>query len=191
MKSNEKNWIAIIVLLGLIGWGVYDYMTKADVNPITAGESAMEDDSVPIGLKVGNRAPDFTLYNLDGNEVKLSDYRGKTVLLNFWASWCPPCRLEMPHMEKFYAKYADKDAVVLAVNMTHLEEGKEHVKSFLEDFGLTFPHALDETGRITDQYQVIAYPTTYVLNAKGVITQRFQGAIDHNIMKEAYSKAVK
>ncbi|GIP56342.1 TlpA disulfide reductase family protein [Paenibacillus sp. FSL W8-0186] len=187
----RKNWIAIIVLLGLIGWGVYDYMTKADVNPITAGESATEDDSVPIGLKVGNRAPDFTLYNLDGNEVKLSDYRGKTVLLNFWASWCPPCRLEMPHMEKFYAKYADKDAVVLAVNMTHLEEGKEHVKSFLKDLGLTFPHALDETGRITDQYQVIAYPTTYVLNAKGVITQRFQGAIDYNIMKEAYSKAVK
>ncbi|MNJ50244.1 Sporulation thiol-disulfide oxidoreductase A precursor [compost metagenome] len=97
----------------------------------------------------------------------------------------------MPHMEKFYTKYVDKDAVVLAVNMTHLEDGRENVKDFIEDFGLTFPHALDMTGRITDQYQVIAYPTTYVLNAKGVITQRFQGAIDYNMMKEAYSKAAK
>ncbi|GAA0134365.1 redoxin domain-containing protein [Paenibacillus sp. YSY-4.3] len=187
----RKNWIAIIVLLGLIGWGLYDYMDKADANQPTAEELAMEDEFVPIGLKIGYRAPNFTLHNLDGYEVKLSDYRGKTVLLNFWASWCPPCRLEMPHMEKFYAKYADKDAVVLAVNMTHLEEGKENVKSFFEDFGLTFPHALDETGHVTDQYQVIAYPTTYVLDSKGVITQRFQGAIDYNMMKEAYSKAAK
>lgn len=187
----KNNWIAILVLLGLIGWGVYDYFDKAEAKKQSAEEAAVEDVSIPIGLKVGNRAPNFTLQNLDGEEVKLSDYRGKTVLLNFWASWCPPCRIEMPHMEKFYANYASKDAVVLAVNMTHLEDGQENVKGFLEDFGLTFPHALDMTGRITDQYQVIAYPTTYVLDAKGVITQRFQGAIDYNMMKEAYSKAAK
>ncbi|MFD3257032.1 peroxiredoxin family protein [Paenibacillus lentus] len=187
----KKNWIAIIVLLGLIGWGTYDYVDKANAQKEKSEQAAEEDESIPVGLKIGNRAPNFTLQNLDGEEVQLSDYRGKTVLLNFWASWCPPCRIEMPHMEKFYTKYASKDAVVLAVNMTHLEESQENVKAFIEDFGLTFPHALDLTGRITDQYQVIAYPTTYVLDSKGVISQRIQGAIDYNGMKEAYSKAAK
>ncbi|WP_055108281.1 peroxiredoxin family protein [Paenibacillus ihumii] len=182
----RRNWIAMIVLLGLIGWGIYDYAGKENTQP-----GSKMDEAIPVGLKVGNRAPDFTLQNLDGEEVQLSDYRGRTVMLNFWASWCPPCRIEMPHMERFYERYAEKGAVVLAVNMTHLEEGKEHVESFLEEFGLTFPHAVDETGRVTEQYQIMAYPTTYVLDSEGVITQRFQGAIDYNMMKEAYEKAAK
>ncbi|MNJ46146.1 Thiol-disulfide oxidoreductase ResA [compost metagenome] len=189
----KQNWIAVIVILGLISWGVYDYVNKANVQKQQAQDAAIEDASASaaVGLKIGNRAPDFSLLNLNGEEVKLSDYRGKTVLLNFWASWCPPCRIEMPHMEKFYKKYGDKDAVILAVNMTHLEDSQDEVKSFLEDLGLTFPHAIDLKGTVTDTYRVVGYPTTYVLNANGVITQRFQGAIDYNMMKEAYNKANK
>lgn len=79
-------------------------------------------EDLPVGLEKGNLAPDFELTDMEGSPVKLSDYRGKAVLLNFWASWCPPCRAEMPHMEKLYNKYKDENFDILAVNLTNTEK---------------------------------------------------------------------
>lgn len=186
----RKNGIAILILLGLVAWGIYDYSNKRDVGQTKTNNGNIEaDQSIPEGLKVGNRAPAFTLQTKDGQSIQLSDYQGKTVLLNFWASWCPPCKIEMPYMQDFYEDYKDKDTVVLAVNMTHLEKNAEDPESFLQEVGVTFPMVYDLKGEVTDKYRIVAYPTTYVLNAQGIITDRFQGAIDHSIMVKAYEKS--
>ncbi|UNK16508.1 TlpA family protein disulfide reductase [Paenibacillus sp. N3/727] len=186
----RKNWIAIVILVGLVAWGIFDYLNKQATDQTQGSGNTVEtDETIPIGIKVGNRAPNFALQTEDGETINLSDYRGKTVLLNFWASWCPPCKVEMPYMQDFYEEYKDKDVVVLAVNMTHLENNSDDVKSFLDEVGVTFPTMYDQKGQVTEQYQIVAYPTTYILNTQGVISDRYQGAIDHNLMVKAYEKS--
>ncbi|WP_054955991.1 TlpA family protein disulfide reductase [Paenibacillus dakarensis] len=184
----RKNWIAIVILLGLVSWGIYDYSNKQETGQ-TGTNNVTVDHSIEEGLKIGNRAPQFTLETKDGEPVKLSDYAGQTVFLNFWASWCPPCKVEMPYMQDFYEEYKDKDMVILSVNMAHLEKNSDDASAFLDEVGVTFPVAYDSRGVVTDQYQIVAYPTTYVINAQGVITDRFQGAIDHSMMVKAYEKS--
>ncbi|KKO53413.1 hypothetical protein XI25_14105 [Paenibacillus sp. DMB20] len=186
----RKNAVAFILLAGLITWGVYDYMSKQAAEGDDAFRTDQAADSaIPEGLKVGQRAPDFTLMTADGTSVRLSDYRGSTVLLNFWASWCPPCQVEMPYMQDFYEEYRQKDVVVLAVNMSHLEKNPGDAAAFLDEVGASFPTVYDHQGEVTDRYRIVAYPTTYVLNASGVITGRYQGAIDHDLMVKAYERA--
>ncbi|MDQ7864296.1 TlpA disulfide reductase family protein [Peribacillus frigoritolerans] len=90
------------------------------------------------GLKIGAKAPNFSLKTLDGKQVELSDYEGKKVMLNFWATWCPPCKKEMPDMEK-YTQQAGDDVVVLAVNI----DPENDVQAFVEDNGITFTIPLD------------------------------------------------
>lgn len=177
----KRNVIAVIILLALIGWGVYDSQSKTEVM------TQEELNEIKVGTQIGNLAPNFELLSLDGNKVQLSDYRGKKVLLNFWATWCPPCRVEMPHMEKFYNDYKDKDVVVLAVNLTHTEKSVTDVPIFVQDFGLTFPVVMDDNGGTSDVYQVVAYPTSYMIDSNGIIREKFQGAINYDIMKKSVS----
>lgn len=126
------------------------------------------------GLNPGEQAPDFELTTLDGEQVKLSDYKGQKVLLNFWVSWCPPCKTEMPYMETYHNEQAkDDNVVILAVNMTTLERGqREKVPEFVEEHDLTFPILMDEAGIAKDLYDVLIYPTTYVINEEGMITEK-------------------
>ncbi|MFF2091340.1 TlpA family protein disulfide reductase [Paenibacillus sp. NPDC058174] len=131
-----------------------------------------------VGLNKGQQAPDFKLASLDGSEISLSDYRGRTVFVNFWASWCPPCKVEMPHMEKLYATYREQDVVVLSVNMTSTEKNGRNVLSFVGDRGLTFPVLLDEKGDVMSQYRVRSFPTTFVIDSEGIIRDRMLGAVD-------------
>jgi len=179
----KKNSIAIIAVLILAVWGVYDY-TKNQTE--TSNQQQTKEES-EIGIKKGNKAPDFELLNLNGEAVKLSDFVGKKVILNYWATWCPPCRAEMPHMEKFY-KDNEKDVVVLAVNLTNTEKNRDNVSDFVKDFGLTFPIVMDEEGDVSSTYQVIAYPTSYIIDSQGIIQEVFQGAINYDIMEKAISK---
>ncbi|RED58154.1 TlpA disulfide reductase family protein [Cohnella lupini] len=130
-------------------------------------------------------APDFRLSDLDGNPVNLSDYRGQTVLMNFWATWCQVCKAEMPHVEKLYRKYKDQDVVVLSVNVTSQERNAGKVGDYVDKHGLSFPVVLDEAGAVADQYKVTAYPTTYIIDADGVIRERYLGAISYDNMKKA------
>ncbi len=135
------------------------------------------------GVRKGTTAPDFTLRNLAGEEVSLSDFAGQPVLINFWASWCPPCRTEMPELQQAYAASAD-GLVILAVNATYQDDLNE-VQKFLDDMKqtieLTFPILLDEEGAVSVAYRVGPLPTSVFVDREGKIhliqlgpmTQRF------------------
>jgi peroxiredoxin len=141
------------------------------------------------GLEKNELAPDFKLTTLTGEKVSLSDYKGKTVILNFWASWCPPCRVEMPYMENYYEENKDsKNVEILAVNMTKTERGGgdkiEKVEGFVDELKLTFPVLLDEAGEVMKLYQIMAYPTTYLINPEGIITAKETRQLDEELIKE-------
>lgn len=137
------------------------------------------------GLDQGDTPPDFELTTLDGEVFKLSEMQGTKVILNFWASWCGPCKAEMPHMQNYYENYAEEDNVeILAVNMSTQERrGMEGVEDFIDSYGLTFPIPLDKEGQAIDDYRVITIPTTYLLNTDGTLAQKIIGPMDEKTIR--------
>lgn len=130
----------------------------------------------PAGsLEAGRTAPDFTLKTLKGDSVSLSQFRGKVVFLNFWATWCPPCRAELPSMSRLNEVFAGRDFVMLAVNV-------EQDKGIVEDFLKVRPHdftvLLDPEGKAQSLYQVFRFPETFLIDKEGRIVERFLGARD-------------
>lgn len=129
-----------------------------------------------VKVQKGFAAPDFELKTLNGEQVRLYENNGKPSLVNFWASWCPPCKVEMPHLQKAYDEYGEQvnfHMVDLAFN-----DDLEEMNQYIEDEGFTFPVLLDETGEVAmDQYQAIAIPTTVVVDEKGIITHHIRGAM--------------
>ncbi|EQH79304.1 thioredoxin family protein [Clostridioides difficile DA00310] len=129
---------------------------------------------------------DFTLTDQYGKTHKLSDYEGKVVFLNFWATWCPPCKEEMPYIEQLYKDYNknNDDVVILGVASPNLgrEGSSEHVVNFLKDQGYTFPVVLDEDGALAYQYGINAFPTTFIIDKEGYVTQYIPGAMDKATM---------
>lgn len=126
--------------------------------------------------RVGSVAPDFTLEDVNGKSVSLSQYKGKVVVLNFWATWCPPCRAEIPSMEKLNNIMKGKDFVILAVNIE--EDGRDRVKAFLEQNAHSFP-VLVNGGDVGEQkYGVFQYPETFILRPDGVVVEKVIGMID-------------
>lgn len=119
-------------------------------------------------------APNFTLEDLKGNKVSLEDFKGKKIILNFWATWCPPCRGEMPDIEKYYQKSKDSDVVILAVN---IGEEKDKVDSFIKKNNYNFKILLDLSTEVASIYSVNAIPTTYFINEKGEIINMKKGAM--------------
>jgi thiol-disulfide isomerase/thioredoxin len=138
-----------------------DMMTALSVNPALP---TLTDGPVPTGLQMGLLAPDFTVPLLDGGTVSLSDYRGRAVVLTFWATWCPPCREEMPVFAEIAAER--DDVVFFAVDN---RETDEVVAAFRDTFNMGFPIGMDPSGEIGDRYNVIYLPTTLVLDADGII----------------------
>jgi cytochrome c biogenesis protein CcdA/peroxiredoxin len=132
-------------------------------------------DDIPVGLEIGNRAPDFTLQTLDGRTVSLADLRGKAVILNFWATWCGPCRNEMPNIEQVYQLEKERGLVVLAVDFL---EPADSVQAFVDELNLTLPIGLDLDGTVNDLYRIPAYPTSYFIDGNGIIIKYKEGEID-------------
>jgi peroxiredoxin len=120
-------------------------------------------------------APDFTLKDLTGQAHHLADFRGKVVFLNVWATWCAPCRMEMPSMENLYRRLHGKDFVMLAVNED--EEGRA-VQPFVNEMGLTFPVLIDPNGVVPPRYGVTGYPETFIIDRGGKIIQHTIGPED-------------
>jgi len=116
----------------------------------------------------GFLAPDFELNTPTGQTIKLSELRGQAVLVNLWATWCPPCRAEMQSVEKVYSEYKDQGFTVLAVNMTYQDDPLV-VMPFVNERGLTFPILLDETGAMAKAYQLRSLPSSYFIGRDGII----------------------
>jgi len=140
------------------------------------GPIALPVELRPPGAKIapeeGQLAPDFLLEELVGSELRLSDFRGKSVVLNFWATWCAPCRKEIPQFVDAYARNEDKGLVVIAVN---LQEGKSIVSGFASDFGMNFPVGIDRDGEVGDDYRLLGLPATFFIDRQGVIRSAFTG----------------
>jgi len=122
----------------------------------------------PPSPRAGFSAPDFTLDLLDGEQVTLANLRGKVVLVNLWASWCPPCRAEMPAIESVYRAYRDRGLEVLAINTTY-QDSEAEATAFVRQLGLTFMVPLDRTASVSARYQLRGLPSTYFVDRQGVI----------------------
>ncbi|MEX0870043.1 MAG: redoxin domain-containing protein [Candidatus Spechtbacterales bacterium] len=136
-----------------------------------------EEEAGPVvGLDVGDIAPDITFTDIEGNEHRLSDFRGQVVFLNFWATWCPPCVYEMPSMEEMHKDYKDEGFVIIAVSV---KENEELVKEFMEEHELTFTAYLDKPGTSYDEFNKSGgIPQSYVIDRDGIVRQFIPGARD-------------
>lgn len=124
--------------------------------------------------RIGTPAPDFTLQDSD-HKVSLSDYRGKVVLLNFWATWCPPCIIEMPSLIALQQKMKDKDVVILGVS---IDEDEAAYHKFLKNYGVNFVTVLDKDRKTPSLYGTFGWPETYIIDRQGVVRRKFIGAAE-------------
>lgn len=186
-----KKMFGLVIVASLIAIMIAGFVKKnVDTEESFADEQRgvdLVDVSAEEGLVKGDMAPDFILTTLDGKKVQLSDLKGKKVIVNFWATWCPPCKAEMPHMQNYYEDFAkDENVEILAVNLTSGDK-VESVENFVEDYGLTFPIPMDVEGKVAETYQAITIPTSYMIDTKGRIQNKIVGPMDENMMKDFVS----
>ncbi len=157
------NWITAGILLFTAAW--------IGAATLLIPQSAQAAKAFP---RSGFSAPDFTLSTLDGGSAALSDYRDSVVVVNFWASWCPPCKKEMPAIQAVASAYPADELTILGVNSTS-QDDLANVQAFVTDYGLSFPILLDKTGEVSHLYQVQALPTTFFIDQEGVIQKVIYG----------------
>ncbi len=159
--GKHRKWVQILILSAVVIVGC-----------VTIGGSLLsQKNGFP---KVGDTVPDFALRDLDGKVRQVSDYRGKAVMINFWGTFCPPCKEEMPAIQRQYEKWNGSGLEVLAVN---LDEPYVTVKSFVSRIGVTFPVLFDENKTIARQFGVTSYPTTFFVDGNGKIKDIFVGGM--------------
>ena len=162
--------IAALVLVGFLGLLVWGMLNK---EPIT-GLSGV--------TRVNRAAPDFTLETFSGKTISLQDLRGKPVVINFWASWCPPCRIEASLIERTWRAYKNRDLVFIGVN---IQDRKEDALSYMREFDITYPNGPDPTGEISIDYGVSGLPVTFFISGQGEVVRRWVGAIEKPVLISA------
>jgi len=177
MMNNKKRnrfitrLIILTVLAGAVVFTIYSSFTK-------------EKHDI---LKVGDVAPDFALVDLDGESHRLSDYKGQGVFLNFWGTWCAPCKKEMPAMGRQYQVYKDQGVQVLAVNIA---ESDLKVRTFAEQYGMTFPTLIDKNKSVMQAYSIRPLPTTLLINPEGKIVKIITGEMSEKSI-QGYMEQIK
>lgn len=159
MQSLQRRWtlFSLIILSVSAAW--------VALTTVYAGETTGGKIAAP---RPGFLAPDFELQTLTGENIRLGQLHGRPVILNLWASWCPPCKAEMPAIQRVYAAYSDRGLAVLGVNMTYQDDA-ESAQRFAREQGVTFPILLDRDGSVGRQYEMRALPTTFFIDGDGVI----------------------
>ncbi|WP_339059994.1 TlpA disulfide reductase family protein [Tepidibacillus marianensis] len=174
---NKKGWISIIVAIFLVGGIIY-------YNQASSGGSK---DSRP---EVGFLAPDFTLKNEQGQNITLSQYKGKPIFINFWASWCPPCKVEMPFIQQAFEKYKDQ-VVFLGVNLTS-NDSRDAAINFMKSNGYQMPILFDDNKdpkkTVGTLYRAVSIPTSYFIDKNGVIQVKHTGAMEYNTIEKDIKK---
>lgn len=169
---NKRNLSLLIFAVLILGGGWIWFSRVTDVTAST------ERPAIPLP---GHPAPDFALQTLDGQTLQLSDLEGQAVVLNFWASWCPPCRAEMPELEQAYQDNQSGGLVVLGVNQG---EQQPVAADFVQQFGLTFPVVLDQDLFASRIYKVNSLPTTFFIDRNGIIRERVTGQMNTALLAE-------
>ena len=168
-KSNAIKGIAILILAILISLFAIFLATGLANQASATGRSGEQ--------LIGRKAPEFFAESINGKPVSLSNYPESPIILNFWASWCPPCRAEAPGLEKIWRENMDSGLVLLGVNV---QDTEEDALKYLKDFGITFPNILDHGGQITIDYGVTGLPVTFFINRDGRVLGRWVGAISES-----------
>ena len=153
-----------------------------------SGGAGLNGGEFSPAIKVGRPAPDFTLADLDGNQVSLSDFRGKAVFINFWASWCPPCRAEMPEIEAVHQEYKDKGVVVIGVDIA---ESEDTVRQYVQRGGYSWTFVMDTTGEVAGDYGIMSIPTNFFLDREGIIRAVKSAAMTRRAMAARLDEAMK
>lgn len=182
LATDWSSVTVITYILGVVamyGWLKYKQQLSAFIVQIivlTMVAIAIG-QTLPEQTKISAEQQDFTLETLDGQTVSLSDYKGKVIVLNFFATWCPPCKAEMPHLQAFHEQATD-DVVLLGVNLTKRDDGLEVLERFLHDYEVTYPILLDKKDEVGDLYEVLSIPTTYIVDQQGRLVERIVGPVD-------------
>ena len=164
MKKALQKGLIILVLLAIWASGCGVKTEREEIGELEEGL---------VTEKEWGNAPDFTLPDLDGNSVTLSDFRGKVIILNFWATWCPPCRMEIPDFIELYENYKDEGLLIIGVN---LDRGATRsVKEFSEKYKINYPVVLGNVNVTQDYGGIRAIPTTFVIDRKGNIKEKYVG----------------
>ena len=159
LKNNRRWFIFTLVILALgTGW---TFASRSPLDAISIGNPQPD-------AKEGFTAPDITLDLMGGGQATLSALHRKVVLVNLWATWCPPCRAEMPAIEKTYQQFKPQGFEVLSVNVTN-QDSESAVAAFIKDFGLTFPVVLDRSGEVSSRYTLAGLPSSFFIDRKGII----------------------
>lgn len=174
----KKPYIVLFLLIS--------FLQVSFVAAAAKQEESVKDENASLVRSIGmlylgsQEIPDFEVTNLDGRTMKLSDLKGKIVFLNFWATWCPPCRMEMPSMERLYGQFKDTDLTILAVSVG---EDAATVNDFLFRTPYSFPMALNPDGKLGTLYAARGIPTSYILNRDGSILAAKIGAQEWDTQK--------
>ena len=157
--NNHLKVLSITVLVMTAGWTI-----------ISAPDSSEDTGGLTPAPREGFLTPDFSLSTLTGETIQLRELSDKVVILNLWATWCPPCRAEMPALQQVAEDYAERGLVVLAINMT-TQDNLNDVKAFVQDFQIATPVLLDVDGSVSDKYQARALPTTFFIGQGNIINK--------------------
>lgn len=168
-----KRILSLLLLVTFILGGWWIWIHRVSDETATAQRPA-----IPLP---GNPAPEFTLTTLAGTDLQLSDLRGQAIVLNFWASWCGPCRAEMPELEQAFQEYRDNGLLVLGVNQG---ESATVVRDFLQQLDLTFPVVLDQRLQVSQLYHINSLPTTFFIDRNGIIRDQVVGQMNAALLKE-------
>ncbi len=177
MQPTERRIFFILILAAGLAW-----------IGISAAPPGTKNNAVPAP-QVGFLAPDFTLKTPLGESFTLSELRGRPVIVNLWATWCPPCRAEMPALQKLYDEYRDRGLIVLAVNATQ-QDDVQAIAPFVEKYHLTFPILLDETGLAARAYQLRSLPSSYFIGRDGTIREIVVGGPMPEALLRAQAEAL-
>lgn len=183
MKTKSKTILAIVMFAAFLGIAQYAYTVLSNNYKPNDKTQIAEDSSERGNEKIP--APDFIVFDGKGNEVKLSDFAGKPVVLNFWASWCPPCKAEMPHFNRMHARVKDKIVFMMVDLVDGERETQAKGQKYIEDQGYSLPVYFDIKQDAAYTYGISSIPTTFFIAADGNIMTAYQGPIDEETLMAA------
>lgn len=188
MKQNVKIIILAVLFIALLGGGIFAYNRLSknynETETVTLSDSNSSSNQSQSTEQQKNTAPDFTVVDYNGKQTKLSDKKGKPVVVNFWASWCGPCKSEFPAFEDAYNKYGN-DVEFMMINLTDgYQETISSAKSFIDEQNYTFPVYYDTTMSASNAYGVFSIPKTLFIDKNGNIVQNRTGTISQDTLEQ-------